>query len=522
MEQTWFDQLIGWFSPQIGFRRMQYRSALEALAAYDGARTGRRTDGWTTSSGDANADIGNDLSRLIQRSRDLIRNDPHGTRIASVVTNSAVGAGIVPQADTGDTDTDEIINEAFAGWSEECDAENQVDFWGLQQIAVRSIIESGAALARFRTRRASDNLRVPLQIQVLEVDHIDRSKEVNPSSGGKTRQGVEFDAIGRRQAYWLYDEHPGASGLFSSLRSGQSRRIPAGSVVHAYRKLRPGQIHGVPWISPVMLKMRELGDIDEAAIAKARVAACLALWVEQAEGPDTGLLSDQTRTEDATNQRIEKLRPGMVHYGRFGEKATPVPPPRDEGYGTFYEKQQEMIAAGTDMFYAQLTGDLASVNYSSFRAGDRDFRGAIEVFRWAFIIPMLLRPWWRRFIDQIQFQGLIPDRNYGVNWTPPAFHSVDPVKDAQADELRLASGTKHLFDAIAEQGEEPRAYLRKIAEIAELLDSLGLKFKWMEGMSNAAEAPEEGNDEDPNSAPDLQAGAAVVGRGKPNGRGSVL
>lgn len=519
MELSWFDRVVSWISPESGFRRARYRAALEVLSSYDGARTGRRTEGWTTAGTDPNAAIGPDLDRLMQRSRDLTRNDPHGARVASVIANSAVGTGIVPQAETGDEATDKVINEEFKFWSEECDSEGQLDFWGLQSLAVRSIIESGGTLSRLRARRPADGLRVPYQIQLLEVDHVDRAKEENRGAAGKTVQGVEFDPIGRRAAYWLYDQHPGATGTLSTIRNGyQSKRVAAADVVHAYRKLRPGQIHGVPWLAPVMLRMRELGDVDEAAVVKARVAACLALWVEQSEGPDSGLLGD-SKTEDGTGQRIETLRPGMILYGRYGEKATAVQPPRDDGYGTFYQKQQQMIAAGVDMFYAQLTGDLASVNYSSFRAGDRDFRGAIDVFRWAFIIPMLCRPWWRRFIDTLVLQGKIREANYGVNWSPPKFLSVDPLKDAQADELRLASGTQHLFDSIAEQGYEPRAYVAKIAEIKKLLDDLGLKFSWMEGLTRGQQ---DGNNQDSQTQASMHIGAGDNRPGKPNGRGNLL
>ena len=362
-------------------------------------------------------------------------------------------------------------------------------------------------------------MRVPYQIQLLEVDHIDRGKEESRGKAGYTRQGVEFDQIGRRAGYWLYDQHPGSSGALSTIRTGfQSHRVDADEVVHAYRKTRPGQIHGVPWLAPVMLRMRELGDLDEAAIVKARVAACLALWVEQSEGPDSGLLGAAS-TEDGTGQRIETLRPGMIAYGRPGEKATAISPPREEGYGTVYAKQQQMIAAGVDMFYAQLTGDLSGVNYSSFRAGDRDFRGAIEVFRWAFIIPMQCRPWWRRFIDTLVLTGKIREANYGVGWTPPKFLSVDPLKDAKANEMHLAMGTQHLFDAIAEQGYEPRAYVAKIAEIKKLLDGLGLKFSWMEGLTDAAN---DGNNENSQTQASMHISPGDGERGKPNGRGNLL
>ena len=51
------DRMIGYFSPERGYRRAQYRAATEVFA-YDGAKSGRRTDGWIAAGGDANTEVG--------------------------------------------------------------------------------------------------------------------------------------------------------------------------------------------------------------------------------------------------------------------------------------------------------------------------------------------------------------------------------------------------------------------------------------------------------------------------------
>jgi capsid protein len=64
-----------------GFRRKQARLALNiAGRAYDGAKTGRRTDGWMTASSSANSEIGAAGNRLRDRARDLARNNPYGKK----------------------------------------------------------------------------------------------------------------------------------------------------------------------------------------------------------------------------------------------------------------------------------------------------------------------------------------------------------------------------------------------------------------------------------------------------------
>ncbi len=97
------------------------------------------------------------------------------------------------------------------------------------------MIEAGEVLVRRRLRRSSDGLAVPLQLQVLEADFLDATK----SGGlGKRRlvQGIEFDAIGRRRAYWLHAEHPGDA--YGALQNGlQSRPAPAAEIAATNAKL---------------------------------------------------------------------------------------------------------------------------------------------------------------------------------------------------------------------------------------------------------------------------------------------
>ncbi|WP_163070242.1 phage portal protein, partial [Acinetobacter nosocomialis] len=71
-------------------------------------------------------------------------------------------------------------------------------------------VEAGECLVRRRKRFSSDGLPVPMQLQVLEADFLD---EARSGKNGKNEiiQGVEFDPVGRRVAYWLFDEHPGSA-----------------------------------------------------------------------------------------------------------------------------------------------------------------------------------------------------------------------------------------------------------------------------------------------------------------------
>jgi hypothetical protein len=108
-----------------------------------------------------------------------------------------------------------------------------MDLYGLQLQAARTIVESGAVIARRRWRKASDRLPVPFQIQVLEPDYIDPSKHGPLDSapgvqGGFVVNGVQFNPIGKRE---------GILALRRPSRGGS--RHHAGFELHSCRRILP-------------------------------------------------------------------------------------------------------------------------------------------------------------------------------------------------------------------------------------------------------------------------------------------
>jgi capsid protein len=126
------------------------------------------------------------------------------------------------------------------------------------------------------------------------------------------------------------------------------------------------------------------------------------------------------------------------------------------------------------MPYELLTGDLSQVNYSSIRAGLVEFRRLIDAVQWQIVIPVLCQPMWVWFCQAAWAAGKLPRPDIAVEWSPPRFEAVDPLKDAMADLLALRSGTMSLAQAIARQGHNPDAVLAEIAAMNAKIDALGL------------------------------------------------
>jgi lambda family phage portal protein len=326
------DKVIGYFSPERAYRRARFRAAAETFA-YDGAKSGRRTDGWMAAGGDANTEVGASLINLRNRSRDLLRNNPYASKAIAELVGNTVGTGIVPQAKTGTPELDKIIDAEWLYFAENCDPGGQLDFYGMQALIVRTTAESGDGIVRFRPRLPQDNFRVPLQLQVLEGDFLDISRTMGIASGHIV-QGVQFNLFGQREAYWLYNYHPGGVFMLNPRGGILSQPVPASQVMHTYCILRPGQVRGVPWLAPVMLAMRDLDDYRDAERMRKKTEACLAGIVTRPEGSG-GLPLGAKSTDPKTGNTLERMYPGMIEYLKPGEDIKFNAPSPAGGYRNF-------------------------------------------------------------------------------------------------------------------------------------------------------------------------------------------
>ncbi|HAT48868.1 MAG: phage portal protein [Nitrospirae bacterium] len=462
------DRIVAAISPESGLRRVRARGAIDVLRReYDGAKTGRRTDGWITPGNDANAEIAIASTRLRNRSRDLVRNNPFAAKAVITYASSMVGSGIRPRPKAESKALDAKVTSLWEEFSNQCDADGRTNFYGLQTLMVRSMVESGECLLQMINRPTSFGLAVPLQLRVLECDHLDISRDRNLPDGGFIQQGIEFDAYGSRVAYWLYPQHPGASNITAKT---VSIRVPASDVVHLFDRMRPGQNRGVTWFAPALLRMRDLDDYDEAELMRKKIEACFVGFVINAD-PNQSLT--QVRKE-ADEKRVEMFEPGMVSYLPPGKDIRFGAPATTSGYVEYMRWHFHAVSAALGLTYELLTGDLSQVNYSSLRAGLIEFRRRIDAMQRQVLVPQLCNPVWNRFLSTAQAAGLLGNGKIRTQWTPPRFEAVDPQKDTMGEILMIRAGLMSLAEGIARQGYDPDVVTAEFASMNKVLDQLGL------------------------------------------------
>jgi len=469
LKRTWLDRAIGVVSPSAELKRVRSRAAVQLLArSYEGAsKGGRRTANWTSPTTDSNAALAGSLATLRARSRDLVRNNPWADRAVEILGANAVGNGIIPQADRASPNFKTVEN-LWIDWGDQviCDADERFDFYGLQNLVMRTVVESGACLVRRRRRRANDNLPIPMQLQVLEPDFLDKTRDtLIGNNGNRIIEGIEFDKRGRRVAYWLYREHPGSNLSWST---HTSVRVPAEDILHVYNVLRPGQVDGVPWGSPCIIRMRDLDEYEDAHLLRQKIAACFTAFVHDSNLDD---LSNDENEQD----RIDRVEPGMIEYLSPGKSVTFGDPPAVQGYKEHTSVSLQSIAAGFGITYEALTGDYSNVNFSSGRMGWLEFHRNIGQWQNLMLIPHLCKRTWQWFNEAAVVSGRIrePAR---AKWTPPRREMIDPVKETEAIKRQIRNGLLSPQEAIRMFGMDVDDVLKEYIEFNKKIDDAGLKF----------------------------------------------
>jgi len=188
---------------------------------------------------------------------------------------------------------------------------------------------------------------------------------------------------------------------------------------------------------------------------------------------------------DPRGAPLAGLEPGSMVKLLPGEDVK-LTEPGDVGgmYTEFMRVQLRAIAAGLGVTYEQLTGDLERVNYSSIRAGLLEFRRRCEQFQHQVMVFQFCRPVWRAWVEAAVVAGEIDAFDFAKNrnqyldveWRPPSWDWVDPLKDMNAEVVAVRAGFKPRSAVINEMGYDEEVVDRQVAADNARADALGLTF----------------------------------------------
>lgn len=458
--------MIGWLSPTHGHRRalarLQIAALQQAQAYYDGADVGRRGSSIRRSLAASDVITASKGKTLRAGSLDLIRNNPHARNGCDQIVSHVFGEGIIPRFKRNGEraeDLDELARRTLDTTA--TDVNGQQDLYGIQALMGGTTVQGGESLVmRVWDRSAA----VPVRFQVLEADYLDSSRDTERSkTGGRIIQGVEFDSSGRRTKYWMFQDHPGGSFM----RSMTSVAIDARDVAHVYRIERPGQVRGIPWLAPIMLRIADFSDYEEAQLLRQKIAACF-----------VGVKTDPIGAGPASvtankTDELENIEPAMWYRASGGSTITFSTPPPITDYRDYASVSLHALAAGLGVSYEALTGDLSGVSFTSGRMGQLIFGRNIKRWRSHTFVPQgcdVLIRWW---LEAAALVG-VDTKGVTVRHSPPPLEMISPEREVPAATNAMRSGQRTLQQIAADHGMDVDELLDEIEETNEMLDERGI------------------------------------------------
>ena len=463
------DKMLTPFAPKWVANRLRSQMAVKMMdkeiRKYEGAGRGRRFSDSNRVGVSHNTEIVMDLPLLKERSKNLTQNNPYAKNAIRKIGNRIVGTGIVgtPISKSKNKVHEKQAKNTWKEWAEstECDFDGNSNFYGIQKLVIKTVSRSGSCLIRriwFRKNKKGNS--IPLKIQVLHPDFLDHTKNVQSMDNGEyIINGIHFSSNGQKKAYWLFDRNPKE---FYTV----SKPVPAEDISCVFEIDEPGQVIGVPWLAPVILRMQDFDEYEDAQLMKQKVAACFAVFIQS---PDNGVPNS---TDDS--EMIDRIEPGIVQRGQPGETFTFSSPPSTEGFSEFSRQSLQGQAAGIGLSYESFTGDLSNVNFSSGRMGWIDFQGNIEDWQWNMLIPMFCDVVWGWFVQAAYLTGKVPDSEMKVTWTAPRREMIDPVKETLALIKQIRAGLISWQDAVRQLGYNPDEILEQMKKDKENFDLAGV------------------------------------------------
>ena len=299
----------------------------------------------------------------------------------------------------------------------------------------------------------NDRLRHPVK---LDLRCVEAEQFSDPSYRMTVTEsdGIQYDKWGNPVIYSLLRTHPGsASGQYYDLRADE---IPAEAVIHYYKCRRPGQLRGVPDLTPALPLFALLRRYTLAVVSAAESAANISGIIYTDSPADENAYDiDPLDTFEMVRNMFMSMPAGWKMNQLEAEQPTST-------YGEFRDKLLNEIARCMNMPLNVASGDSSNYNYASGRLDHQTYFRSIHVDRDEINYSALDTRIWRQWVNEAALiEGYLPDEMRQVDadiiphkWHWDGFEHVDPDKESKGEERNLRTGRLTIPDLHAKNGQD--------------------------------------------------------------------
>jgi lambda family phage portal protein len=464
--------MIGWLRNLLGKpvpeKRKTSRAvrAMEAIRArYENAQTTQENQPLWQLTDYLSAKAANSFQvrrTLKIRSRYEAANNSYYRGMIDSYVADLVGTGPRIQFRTDSRNTNRILENRWHGWA------TASRFDGKLRTIAKGKVGDGEGIALATTnKRLDDGVK-------LDWNEIESDQMTTPSPGFVDYfwvDGVVLDRLGNPTGYHILRHHPG--DLFSpQLNPMEFDTWAPDKVIHWFRRDRPGQVRGIPEATPALELFATLRRYTKAVVAAAELAADFSAVLKTEAPADENAEDPEPYTTTAIDRGVMTTLP----YGFDLQQFEPEQPTTT--YDMFVRVILREIARCMQIPLNIAMGDSSLMNYSSGRLDHLGYHRHQRVVRSECESEALRKAVVAWYAEGLRVPGYfprgLPEQVPPHRWFWDSAESIDPEKDANAEQLQLDGHTTTLAEIYAQQGKDWEEEIRQRGREVELMQELGL------------------------------------------------
>lgn len=421
---------------------------------------------------------------IISRSRNEVANNGFSDGILKTLSSDTIGRGPRLQVFVSDEAPEEFdernkksLQRRLARWRV---WSRKIKLTKKLKIARRAKAVDGEVFFRI-VQNPKIKSHVKIDVQLFESEQVQSELSGAPSEAYETGvpkevDGILFDKFGNVEKYRFLKIHPGSNSLFVAGIKDNSILVDADDVIHYANIVRPGQNRGLTEISSSLNVFNDLRRFTNATLTAAEVAADISFLLETGTPEDDGEGHPGEMKLDFMDVVELKKGAGIALPEGYKGKQLKAEHPNEQ-YVDFCDSKLMEASRPLCMPFNVAKGNSSGYNYASGRLDHQGYHRSIDDER-GDIEENILDKCLEIFedVDRLVYPNDYIDEDYIYHdWMWDGFGHVDPVKEANSQETRLANKTATLQEECAKEGKNWEQVLRQVAREQKMKKKLGIE-----------------------------------------------
>ncbi|MDD5363407.1 MAG: phage portal protein [Ignavibacteria bacterium] len=463
-----------------GYTRGRDSAIYGSSGDFTGAETGRIRSDWLPQLKTSTFLLRNSFKRLAARSEEACRNNPYAKRVIDVLDMFVVGGGIrqfPAVVDASGNTIDKINSILIEDWKRANDeiyrcGSQRVTVYEGQSIEFKTMMSLGSFLRQEIAGKSDSILRRAFTI--IKPTTLDFSKDTFDFGDIYKKPIKDQTILGQNMNAFFEPKSFNIEGYDSPISASQMSLF--------YRTIEAEQRLGIPWLTPVITKLWDIEQLFGDKLLQSRQLTRMGIWEKKAA---KNAMSKLLKSEDGEEDEAVTLERLSTYYSDEEPKPIKFDDTLDQSFIPLIKVALHAVAVGMGFSYGRMTTDLEGAN---FAGGRINIIGDTKYFNSLFrhFAKCACQSLWNKFIEfefmagrvgTISFNEYLSDKwRYSQCYhLPEGEQWVDPLKDAQAQDLLYKTGQVTLQQLCAMKGQDYKAIIKQREKEKQELTDAGLE-----------------------------------------------